>query len=245
MKFFKIVILLIACMILFPFNSYAEKKQKEKKPFKWELPKLTLNEDFNRYLLTCDTLYSRVQSYNDSIIYYKVEQAPTGEVDDTGKPLYKYKVVDNAGNTYNTLRALSQYADFIFAGTNILLDCANLSLMTATATIALPSLGFDAFSYGKYLKSGPQIVSLGGKEIKEIISSCKTQARAIQALKKSSTNTGDNKDVVMISSQVPDGIEIIERTNEEFDATAAIIISDDDIKNADANSFDDIFKSDI
>lgn len=244
MKLIKIVTLLAVCLILVPFNSQAQKKQKEKKPFVWELPKLTGNDDFDRYLLTCDTLYTRIQSYNDSITYYKVEQAPTGEVDDAGKPLYKYKVVDNAGNTYNTLKVVSQYADFILAGTNILLDCTNLTLLTATATTSLPSLGLNAFSYGKYVKSGPQIVSLGGKEVKEIISSYKSQAKAIQTLKKSSTNTGENKDVVMISSQVPDGIDIIERTSDEFDATAAVVISDDDIKNADMN-FDDIFNSEI
>lgn len=212
----KYLVLFVAALVLLPCGMKAQKK--EKKKFVWELPKLTENKEFDTYLLTCDTLYTRIQVYNDSIVYYKVAQTDTGEKDDAGQPLYKYAVIDDEGNARNTGRALLQYADFILTGTNIVLDCANLTLLTASATAALPSLGFNALSYGKYVKAGPKIVAMGGQEIKEIVTSCKIQAKAIRALKKSSTNTGDNKDVVMISSQVPEGVEIIQKTQEEMDA---------------------------
>lgn len=211
----KYLVLFVAVLMLLPCGAQAQKKEKK---FEWKLPKLTENKEFDTYLLTCDTLYTRIQAYNDSIVYYKVAQTDTGEKDDAGQPLYKYAVIDDEGNARNTGRALLQYADFILTGTNIVLDCANLTLLTASATTALPSLGLNALSYGKYLKAGPKIVGMGGKEIKEIVSSCKTQAKAIRALRKSSTNTGDNKDVVMISSQVPEGVEIIQKTQEEMDA---------------------------
>lgn len=214
----KITSLLVMIMLLVPYGLQAQKKdKKEKSKFVWELPELTGNESFDTYLLTCDTLYSRIQAYNDSIVYYKVIQTDSGQKDDTGKPLYEYAIVDDEGNVRNTGRALLQYTDFILTGTNITLDCASLSLHTASATLALPSLGLKALSYGKYVKSGPRIVGMGAQEIKEIVTSCKAQAKAIRALKKSSTNTGDNKDVVMISSQVPEGIEIVQKTKEEMD----------------------------
>lgn len=215
----RIVSLLLLTIMLVPCGVYAQKKEKkEKKKFVWELPKLTENQEFDTYLLTCDTLYNRIQAYNDNIVYYKVAQTDTGEKDDAGQPLYKYAIVDDEGNARNTGRALLQYADFVLTGTNIVLDCASLSLLTATATTALPSLGLNALSYGKYLKAGPRIVAMGGQEIKEIVTSCKSQAKAIRSLKNSSTNTGENKDVVMISSQVPEGVEIIQKTQEEMDA---------------------------
>lgn len=240
----KAVVLVLIALMVVPCGAQAQKKKKEKKPFVWELPKLTGNKDFDEYLLTCDTLYTRIQHYNDSIVYYKVEQAETGQTDDTGKPLYKYQIVDAEGNVRTPGRALAQYADFILTGTNIILDCTNLSLLTATATASLPSLGFNALSYGKYIKAGPKIVGMGGKEIKEIVTSCKAQAKAIRALKKSSTNTGDNKNAVMISSEIPSEIEVVKKTSEEFDAKASQVVTDEAVENAD-NNFDDIFDADV
>ncbi len=231
----KLVSLLVIALIFGSFEAYAQKeknKEKKTKPI-YVCPKLTSSEDFNRYLLTCDTLYTRIQSYNDSITYYKVAQADTGLKDDTGLPLYKYAIVDNQGNVRNPGRALKQYADFILTGTDIVLDCTTLTLLTVTATASLPSLGFDALSYAKYLKAGPKIVAMGGDEIKEIITSCKTQAKAIRALKKSSTNTGDNKDVVLVTSTIPNGVELIPQTSEEFDAKVSNSVKDENIVGAD------------
>jgi hypothetical protein len=218
----KIASLLVVFVLLIPCGIQAsekkeKKKKKEKKEYVWKLPKLTKNEDFDTYLLTCDTLNSRIQAYNDSIVYYKVVRANTGEKDDTGKPLYQYAVVDDKGNIRNTGRILLQSADLILTGTSIILDCASLSLLTASATATLPSLGLLSFSYAKYIKAGPVIVGKGAKEIKEIVASCKTQAKAINSLKKSSTNKGENQDVLMLSSEMPEGIETIDKTKEEMD----------------------------
>lgn len=238
-----LVLVLIGLMVL-PSGAQAQKKKKEKKPFVWELPKLTGNEDFDKYLLTCDTLYTRIQHYNDSITYYKVLQAETGQVDDTGKPLYKYLIVDAEGNARTPMRALAQYADFILTGTNIILDCTNLSLLTAVATTTLPSLGFSALSHAKYLKAGPKIVGMGGKEIKEIVTSCKAQAKDIRALKKSSTNTGDNKNAVMISSEVPTEVEIIKETDANLDKVANSLPKEE-VQEMDDSAIDDLIESEL
>jgi hypothetical protein len=126
--------------------------QKAKKEFIWEKPeKLTGNEDFDGYLLTCDTLWNKIQNYNEQITYYKVAQAPTGEVDETGNPIYKYMVIDDEGNPYKTLQVITQYASWIASGSLIILECTALSLKTASATTALPKLGLKAISYAKYV----------------------------------------------------------------------------------------------
>lgn len=227
-KLEKIASFLMVIMLLLPCGMHAQKKgKKEKKAFVWELPALTENKDFDTYLLTCDTLYTRIQAYNDSIVYYKMVQTDTGQKDDAGQPLYQYAIVDDEGNARNTGRALLQYTDFILTGTNIALDCTNLTLLTALATTALPSLGLKAIPYAKHLKAGPRIVGMGANEIGEITRSSKIQAKAIRSLKKSSTNTGDNKDVVMISSQVPEGVEIIQKTQDEMDALVNNAVKED------------------
>lgn len=217
-----ITMLTLLLTLLIPMNGLAkekkEKKKKEKKKYEWKMPeKLTKNADFDTFLLTCDTLYTRIQAYNESIVYYKVIQAETGETDETGQPMYQYAIVDDNGKVRNTLGAVSQYADFALSGTSITLNCANLTLLTISASTALLSLGLDALIYAKYLKAGPKIIEMGVAEIKEIVSSSKKQGKAISALKKSSTNTGDNKDVLMISSQIPEGVEIIQETKEGMD----------------------------
>jgi hypothetical protein len=218
--FYACLLITVMMMVSNPINA--------QKSFIWEMPeKLTGNEDFDTYLLTCDTLWNRIQSYNEQIIYYKVAQAPTGEVDDTGNPIYKYMVIDDEGNPYKTLQVISQYADWIMSGSLIVLQCTTLSLMTASATTSLPKLGLKAFSYAKYVQAGPKIVSLGVNEIKEMNAAAKKQGAAIKALKKASTNTAENKDAVMLTSDVPEGVEIVQMTSEELDELAANAMGDD------------------
>jgi hypothetical protein len=218
--FYTCLLIVAMMMVANPINA--------QKSFIWEKPeKLTGNEDFDVYLLACDTLWNKIQNYNEQITYYKVAQAPTGEVDDTGNPIYKYMVIDDEGNPYKTLQVIAQYASWITSGSLIILECTALSLQTASATTALPKLGLKAFSYAKYVQAGPKIVSMGVNEIKEMNAAAKIQGTAIRALKNASTNTAENKDAVMLTSDVPEGVEIVQMTSEELDKLAANAAGDD------------------
>lgn len=193
------MLLILAIAVVTPTSMQAQKKKekKEKKEFVWEMPELTKNKDFDKYLLTCDTLNSRIRAYCDSIVFYEVkkiqETDANGNVimDENGKPKEIYAVVDNENHIRGSKEAIFQYADMILSGTSIILDMANMTVLTASATTALPSLGLKALSYGKYLKAGPIMVKDGGVEIKEIVSKCRTQAKAIRAYKNSFTESGE------------------------------------------------------
>jgi hypothetical protein len=63
-----------------------------------------------------------------------------------------------------------------------------MATYTASATSALPSLGMKALSYGKYLKAGPKMIDYGMKEIKEITTKARSQAKDIKKLKKGVTD---------------------------------------------------------
>lgn len=196
-----------------------EKKAKEKKPkkeFVWELPALTKNEDFDTYLLTCDTLYREINKYCENMAFYTV--APIIVIDENGDTLRdangeifkRYAVVDTTDNyrIRGTKEALLQLTDIILSGTNLLLDIANISLLTATATTALPELGaMNALTYAKYLKAGPKIVQMGTQEIKQIVESCKAQARAVKQLKNGFTESGELKNAQGDASNL-EGLDI-------------------------------------
>lgn len=199
-----------------------KKEKKEKKEYVWEMPeKLSGNEVVDDYLLSCDTLWNQIQNYNNQITYYKVAQTPTGEMDDTGKPIYNYMVIDDEGNPYNTLAVMGQYADWIGSGTLIVLQGTSIIMQNASAMLELPKLGFGAITYAKYLKGGLQIAKKGAEEIKKMNESAKIQGSAIKGLKQASINTAENKDAVMQTSDIPEGIEIVQKTQEEFDEIAA------------------------
>lgn len=198
-RLINLMLLVLAIAMVAPVSMQAQKKKerKAKKEFVWEMPELTKNEDFDKYLLTCDTLNSRIRAYCDSIVFYEVKKIQevddNGNVimDENGKPKEIYAVVDNENHIRGSKEAIFQYADMILTGTNIILDMANITVLTATATTALPSLGLKAISYGKYLKAGPIMVKDGAVEIKEIVSKCRTQAKAIRAYKNSFTESGE------------------------------------------------------
>lgn len=192
-RLINLMLLVLAIAVVAPASMQAQKK----KEFVWEMPELTKNEDFDKYLLTCDTLNDRIRAYCDSVVFYEVKKIQevdaNGDViiDENGRPKEIYAVVDHENHIRGSKEAIFQYADMILNGTSIILDMANIAVLTATATTALPSLGLKAFSYGKYLKAGPIMVKDGTLEIKEIVSKCRTQAKAIRAYKNSFTETGE------------------------------------------------------
>ncbi len=198
-RLINLMLLVLAIAVVTPASMQAQKKKekKAKKEFVWEMPELTKNEDFDKYLLTCDTLNGRIRAYCDSIVFYEVKKIQEVDangniiMDENGKPKEIYAVVDHENHIRGSKEAIFQYADMILSGTSIILDMANIAVLTATATTALPSLGLKAFSYGKYLKAGPIMVKDGTLEIKEIVSKCRTQAKAIRAYKNSFTETGE------------------------------------------------------
>ena len=133
-RLINLMLLALAIAVVAPTSMQAQKKKekKEKKEFVWELPELTKNEDFDKYLLTCDTLNSRIRAYCDSIVFYEVkkiqETDANGNVimDENGKPKEIYAVVDNENHIRGSKEAIFQYADMILSGTSIILDMANI-----------------------------------------------------------------------------------------------------------------------
>lgn len=198
-RLINLLLLILVIAVVAPISMQAQKKKekKVKKEFVWEMPELTKNKDFDTYLLTCDTLNSRIRAYCDGIVFYEVKKIQeidaSGNVimDENGNPKEIYAVVDNENHIRGSKEAIFQYADMILSGTNIILDMANMSVLTVSATASLPSLGLKALSYGKYLKAGPIMVKDGAIEIKEIVGKCREQAKAIRAYKNSFTESGE------------------------------------------------------
>lgn len=212
---FQFVLLVMAIAMVVPTSLQAQKKKgkKEKKEYVWKMPELTKNKDFDTYLLTCDTLNSRIREYCDSIVFYEVKKIQQTDdegnlvLDENGQPKEIYAVVDEENHIRGSKEAIFQYADMILSGTSILLDMTNITLLTASATTALPSLGLNAFSYAKYLKAGPKLIQYGGQEIKEILQKCRTQAKQIRAYKNSFTESGELLDPQADTSNL-DGVNL-------------------------------------
>ena len=110
-KLFTIILCAIALGVVIPQQAFGqddkkEKKEKQKKPFVWEMPKLTGDKTFDDYLKTCDTLYNRIRNYSDGIVFYKVKK---GIVTDkkTGEKKEVMGVFDEQGNYRSSGKALS------------------------------------------------------------------------------------------------------------------------------------------
>lgn len=204
-NYVKIVLLAIVAMMCFApvTEAKSDKKKKEKKKFEWVMPeKLTGIEDFDQYLLTCDTLYNRITTYRDSIHFFQID---TVLVKDNGVAYYDIQIRDEQGTKRSWIQSIQQGADLIFTGTDIVLDAANITLMTTSAGLSLTSKPMLAFSYGKYLKAGPKIVGLAYNEVKEIVNRTKAQMKTMKEIHKNKVDKSTDTDYLVL---VPEGEEI-------------------------------------
>ena len=214
----KMMAFMMVLAMMIPVATMAQKKEKnknkkEKKEFVWQLPeKMTGIDDFDKYLLTCDTIYNRITTYRDSITFYSVKNIQL--IDKNGNAVKTIAgqdsiitaVVDKDNNIRGTGEALMQYLDMTNTGLDILNDLLSITGETISATASLASNPLLAFSYGKYLKAGPKIVSMGGSTIKEILREIKTQKKAIRAYKKNYTEKGVLKDPSIDLTTIEDGV---------------------------------------
>lgn len=95
--------------------------------------------------------------------------------------------------------------DMILSGTNIVLDVANISLLTVSAGASLTENPLLAFSHGKYLKAGPKIVGLGYQEVREIVNRTKQQMRTMKQIHQSKVDKSTDTDYLV---EIPEGTEI-------------------------------------
>lgn len=175
---------MLAIVMLLPLSAEAakkEKKKKEKKAYEWVLPELSGNADFDYYLLSCDTVWNDVQTAAENMNTYTFK---TDTIYNVNGADYVMAHMEDASGAYLTRSAVNwQLVEAIMTGTGIVLDIANIGILTASATTALPELGLKALSYGKYLKSGPKVIERCGNEIKEITAVRRQQYQQWKAMK--------------------------------------------------------------
>ena len=204
------------------------KKKKAKKPYVWVMPALTGNKDFDDYLKLCDDLNNKIVAYSDSIVFYEVAEVHV--IDESGEKDIQYHVVDSAGNLRSANKAYQQNFDLIMAYPLIALDMTNLTLASSTATLALPDLGLNSLTYGKYLKAGPILIGRGGKEMKEIYKRARNQAKQIKALKEGKIDDVKALNAEVNASDVEAGtasMRVIEMQKSDYDSELEKVTQED------------------
>lgn len=179
----KVMLAMLAVMMMVPMSAEAssQKKKKEKKKFEWVMPELTGNESFDQYLLSCDTIWNRTKVVAENMHTYTFKTDTLRGINGSD---YVMAHMEDASGAYLTRGAVTwQLIEAIKEGAGIVLDIANIGVLTAAATTALPGLGVKALSYGKYLKSGPKIIQGCGSEIKEIAAVRRQQYQQWKSMK--------------------------------------------------------------
>lgn len=183
-----ITILTTLCaLILIPGHIVAQdKKEKKKKEFSWNWDgKKSGNKEVDDYLMACDTLWNKIQSYKEDITAYNY-------VEDTlnikGKLYLIVSMEDANQNKLTTSMANWQLVHSILNGASIVLNGTQIGLQTVSATASLPELGFGALSYAKYVTAGPKIIAMAGKEIKDIVNLRKSQMKKWKSLKENAVD---------------------------------------------------------
>jgi thiol-disulfide isomerase/thioredoxin len=160
-----------------------KKEKKEKEPFDWEKvrPKtLSGDKDVDLYILTCDTLWERVQTFRDSITFYKLDTFYTMK---DGSYRKVVQMRDEEGIPKNVFTTLLQRSETLLVGAQILLDVTSVNLLAATATLSAINVPVWAFSNAKCIKAAPTITGLAWKEVNEIKDAYKQQSAEIKKLK--------------------------------------------------------------
>lgn len=175
---------LLAVLVMVPTSMNAQdnkKKKKAKKEFVWDWDHVKSgNKDVDEYLMACDTLWNNITQYQENITAYEYKE-DTLKLDDKYYIMAWMQTKDNALLT--KAAANWQLVESVTSGIGIVTSSVQIAAQTATATMALPSLGLKAFSYGKYVKAGPMIIGKAGKEIKEIVVLRKEQMNKWKAMR--------------------------------------------------------------
>ncbi|MBS6225176.1 hypothetical protein [Parabacteroides johnsonii] len=165
-------ILVAVLLISLPDMAFGsnQKKKKEKKPkkeFVWDWDgKKTGVEEVDEYLLGCDTLWTGIEDYRKDVACYKYYDH-TFSVND--KNYTTVFMIDTVNKRLLSPGLINwQFAQSTGAVTLLALTATNLALQTTNATMALPKLGLNAFTYGKYIKAGPIIIGKAKKEFDAI-----------------------------------------------------------------------------
>lgn len=175
-----------------------KKEKKEKEAFDWEKvrpDKLSGDKDMDLYILTCDTMWTRIQSYKDSINFFTLDTVWATNNDGT---LCKVvKIQDQDGTPRNFSESLKQGMDIVFTGTSIVLDAASITLLNTTAGLSLASNPLLAFKYGKCLKGGLNINKLAYNEVKEIVNATKKQMAETKSMRQSQMEGSTDQAIIL------------------------------------------------
>ena len=160
-KLFMYLMLAVIASMSFQAVAAKKKEKKEKEPYVWDWDGTrTGNADFDSYLIEVTKIWNEIEEYERSYGSYTYQTDTL--VINNEYYLLAY-MVDANNNLVSRSQVNWQIANSVLASTNIVLDATNASLMTATATLALPSLGLNALVFGKYIKGGPMVIGKGMK----------------------------------------------------------------------------------
>ena len=159
-----------------------EKATKQKEAYVWDWDGTRSgNEAFDSYLDAVTTIWNSIESYEKEFAQYNYN---TDTLTINGKYYLLAYMDDGKGNMVTRSQVNWQVYNSILAATGIVTNAATTSLLTASATAALPSLGFSgAAKFAKYIKGGPMVIGKGMKEIGAIAKSNKANARTWKAMK--------------------------------------------------------------
>jgi len=175
--------LLLLALALLTIGSQMEVSaaQKEKKGLKWEWDGTKSgNETIDKYLLQIDTLYNKVQAYQQSLDSYVMKDTT---LQLNGKWYQIAWMEDSHGQILTRATVNWQCVQAYALGANIILDMTNAGLGSANAALELPKLGFKALKFGKYVKGGPAVISEGTKAIKAVRGKWLANSRQWKAMK--------------------------------------------------------------
>lgn len=214
-----LLLVIIAFTFIMPANVSSavnnvpqEKKKKEKKPKKERPPfewadvrpdKLSGVKEMDEYILYCDTIWDRVQTYKDEITFFKLDTAWALDGNDTIKVV---RISDQDGVPRNFSHSMKQIMETTLTGTNLLLDVTLISLMTTNASLSMASNPLLVFGYTKCIKGGPQIVKLAYGEVKETVDLYKTQSAEIKKIKESQLEGSTDQAIILSreDGEIPD-----------------------------------------
>lgn len=226
-------------------KSMDDKKKKEKEAFDWEKvrpKKLSGDKDMDAYILTCDTMWYRIQSYRDSINFFRLDTV--WATDDNGELCKVIKIRDQDGTTRNFSESLKQSMDITFTGTNILLDVANITLLNTSATLSIAGNPLLALGYSKCLKGGLNINKLAYNEVKHIVNTTKRQMAQTKSMRQSQMEGSTDQAIILPKEEGEEpNMEDIKKLSEMDLGNSDNEINTDELENMDLNEISDIGKS--
>lgn len=158
-----------------------KKKDKAEETVTWDNPKMSGNKEMDNYLKAVTAVWKTTQEMiSKSSVGYKMEENYVTQSDGSQKKVVT--LTDTKGNKIDIAEAIQNNEKVIQMEKALAQKIIDADLYLPSATLSVPSMGDNMFTYGRYIKLGPKVTAQCRRQASEIVEMKEAENEVLRGL---------------------------------------------------------------